>query len=129
LALPYEENALEKIAEETRAAGLEIISSKGATYFGIAAALSRIVRAILRDENAVLTVSSLVPKFMELGEVSLSLPSIINRSGVQGVLSIPLSAAERQALEASARILKEQVGALDGWISNIPGHKTLHFQI
>jgi L-lactate dehydrogenase len=77
LALPYEEDALNKIATETRAAGLEIITAKGATYFGIGAALARIVCAILRDEHAVLAVSSLVPESMGLGEVSLSLPSII----------------------------------------------------
>lgn len=113
LGIPHEENALEKIADETRLAGLEIIGAKGATYFGIGAALSRIVRAILRDENAVLTVSSLVPEFMELGEVSLSLPAIINRNGIAKVLSIPLSPSERRGLEASARILKEQIGELD----------------
>jgi len=37
--LPREENALKNISDETRAAGLEIIGAKGATYFGIGAAL------------------------------------------------------------------------------------------
>jgi L-lactate dehydrogenase len=81
LGLPYEENELGRIASEIRTAGIEIIGAKGATYFGIGAALVRIVRAILRDEDAVLTVSSLVPQSMQLGEVSLSLPAIINRDG------------------------------------------------
>lgn len=116
LGLPHEENALEKIANETRAAGLEIISAKGATYFGIGAALARIVRAILRDENAVFTVSSVVPEFMELGEVSLSLPAIINRNGIAKVLSIPLNPGERRGLEASAKILKEHIGDVGRWI-------------
>lgn len=116
LGLPHEENALEKIADETRAAGLEIISAKGATYFGIGAALARIVRAILRDENAVFTVSSVVPEFMELGEVSLSLPAIINRNGIAKVLSIPLNPGERRGLEASAKILKEHIGDVGRWI-------------
>jgi len=112
LGLPYEENVLRNIADETRTAGLEIIRAKGATYYGIAAALVRIVRAIVRDENAVLTVSSLVPKSMELGEVSLSLPSIINRDGIARVLSIPLSLSERRAIRASAEILKGHIAQL-----------------
>ena len=49
-----------------RMAGLEIIRNKGATYYGIGSALARVVRAILRDEHAVLTVSSLVPKSLGL---------------------------------------------------------------
>jgi L-lactate dehydrogenase len=114
LALPAdEENSLDKIATETRAAGLEIITAKGATYFGIGAALARIVSAILRNEHAVLAVSSLVPESLGLGEVSLSLPSIINRDGVARVLSIPLDQAEKQALHQSADVVKQHIATLD----------------
>ena len=95
--LPSKGNAMKSIAEETRAADLEIIGAKGATYFGIGAALARIVQAILRDETAILTVSSVVPRSMELGDVSLSLPAVINRDGIARVLSIPLSPSERRA--------------------------------
>jgi L-lactate dehydrogenase len=112
LDLSYDEDGLRKIANDTRAAGLEIIRAKGATYYGIGTALARIARAILRDEHAVLTVSSLAPESMALGEVSLSLPSIITRDGVARVLSIPLDASERHALEASAETLKEQIAGL-----------------
>jgi L-lactate dehydrogenase len=113
LALPYEEDALSNIATETRAAGLEIITAKGATYFGIGAALARIVCAILRDEHAVLAVSSLVPESIGLGEVALSLASIINRDGVARGLSIPLDPAEKQALHKSADIVKQYIATLD----------------
>jgi L-lactate dehydrogenase len=112
VGLPYEEDALGRIAQETRMAGIEIIGAKGATYYGISAALIRIVGAILRDESAVLTVSSLAPESMQLGEVSLSLPAIINRDGVARVLSIPLNGAERKALEVSAKIIKRNIAAL-----------------
>jgi L-lactate dehydrogenase len=113
LGLPYDENALRNIANDTRAAGLEIVGAKGATYYGIGAALLRIVSAVLRDENAVLTVSTLAPASMGLGEVSLSLPAIINRSGVARVLSIPLNQPERHALQASADTLKQHIATLD----------------
>jgi L-lactate dehydrogenase len=112
LNLPYDEDGLRKIANDTRAAGLEIIRAKGATYYGIGTALARIVGAILRDEHAVLTVSSLAPDSMELGEVSLSLPTIITRDGVARVVSVPLDESERQALKASAETLKQYIAAL-----------------
>jgi malate/lactate dehydrogenase len=69
--------------------------------------------AILRDENAVLAVSSLAPKSIGLGDVFLSLPAIINRNGVARVLPIPLSAPERRAPKASASILKKHFASLD----------------
>jgi L-lactate dehydrogenase len=76
LGLPHEEDALGKIASETRTAGVEIIGAKGATYYGIGAALVCIVRAILRDEDAVLTVSSLVPDSMQSGECLCRFPPL-----------------------------------------------------
>jgi L-lactate dehydrogenase len=113
LNLPYDKDGLRQIATDTQAAGLEIIRAKGATYYGIGTALARIADAILRDEHAVLTVSSLAPASMELGEVSLSLPAIIARDGVARVVSIPLDASERQALEASAETLKHYIATLE----------------
>jgi len=107
--LPYEPDALKAIANDTRTAGLQIHQAKGATSYGIRSSPVRTVGAILREENAVLTVSSLAPESMNLGEVSLSLPSVINRKGVPRVLSIPLKAGERLALEASAEILKHHI--------------------
>jgi L-lactate dehydrogenase len=112
LDLPYDKDGLRQIAKDTQAAGLEIIRAKGATYYGIGTALARIADAILRDEHAVLTVSSLAPASMGLGEVSLSLPTIITRDGVGRVVSIPLDAPERQALEASAETLKHYIASL-----------------
>src|ERR1700688_892011 len=112
LGLPHDEDMLRKIANDTRATGLEIIRAKGATYYGIGTPLPRITGAILRDEHAVLTVSSLVPESMGLGEVSLSLPTIITRDGVARVVSIPLDASERYALEASAETLKQYIATL-----------------
>src|SRR5207253_4066976 len=112
LGMPYEESRLSRIASETRTAGVDIIDAKGATHYGIGAALVRIIRAILRNEHAILTVSSRVPESMQLGEVSLSLPSIVDRHGVERVLSVALNSSERKALEASAEVVKRNIAIL-----------------
>jgi L-lactate dehydrogenase len=112
--LVCDDTTLKDIANETRRAGLEILQAKGATYYGIGAALVRIVRAILRDEHAVLTVSSLVPESLQLGEVALSLPAIVDRDGVARVLPTSLNPSERKALEASAEILKGHIAGMLG---------------
>jgi L-lactate dehydrogenase len=111
--LAYDEASLRAISKETRTAGLDILHAKGATCYGIATALARIVRAIVHDENAVLTVSSLAPASLNLGEVCLSLPATINRNGVGHLLSIPLNEAEQRALKASAEALKGYIDLLD----------------
>ena len=113
LEIPYDESTLRQIAHDTRAGGGEIIRAKGATYFGIGMALARIASAILRNEHAVLTVSSLAPPSMGLGDVFLSLPAILTREGVSRVVSIPLSDSERKELEHSAETLKSYITALN----------------
>jgi L-lactate dehydrogenase len=65
--LSSDDTALRTIADEARSGGQQIVLSKGSTQYGISAALTRIVGAILRDEHAVLTVSNLAPEQMNVG--------------------------------------------------------------
>jgi L-lactate dehydrogenase len=74
--------------------------------------LARIARNILRDEHAVMTVSGLVPASMGLGEVCLSLPTILGGSGISRVVSPLLSADEQDALECSAELLKRHIATV-----------------
>lgn len=90
------------IAARVRDAAYEIIRRKGATNFAIAAALTRIIEAVVRDQASVLTVSTLVDGHYDIHGVCLSLPAIVDRSGIRRVLPIPLSEEEIAGLRRSA---------------------------
>ena len=90
------------IHERVVGAAYEIIAGKGATSLAIGLAVSRILEAVLKDENRVLPVSSLLDDVHGLGGVCLSMPSVVGRGGVEAVLPTPLDDAERDALHASA---------------------------
>ncbi len=112
-----------EIARETRSAAYEIIRRKGATHYAIAAGVARIIEAIVRNENSVLTVSSLMQGEQGLTEVSLSLPSVVNRQGIGRVLGLPLEPEERAGLEASAQVIRraiESVGPLPTVSHHVP---------
>lgn len=111
--VPYDPDALNKIAKATRTAGFDIVSAKGATYYGIGTALARIVRAILLNEHALLTVSLRPPDSLGLGEVCLSLPAVVSRDGVSRIISLPLNEKEQIALRKSAETLKSYISMLD----------------
>ncbi len=108
-----DEEARSGIAENTRQAAYEIIRRKGATYYAVAAGLVRIVEAIIRNENSVLTVSSRIQGMYGIEDVCVSLPSVVNRGGIERVLNLPLDADERTGLQASARVLREAIDSLD----------------
>lgn len=99
--------ARQAIFEDTRRAAYHIIERKGATYYAVAAGIERIVQAILRDESSVLTVASLIDGPYGLSDVCLSLPTIVNRTGIARVLYPPLSPEELDGLRRSAALLKE----------------------
>lgn len=103
---------LNSVFEQTRDAAYHIIARKQATYYAVAAGLMRIMEAILRNQNTVLSVSSLLSGEYGISDVCLSLPSIVNRSGIQKVLHLRLSAEEVRKLQDSARVLQETMGRL-----------------
>jgi L-lactate dehydrogenase len=102
-----------KIAEKVRNAAYEIISRKGATFYAVAVGLLRIVESILRDQNSILSVSSLVPGYYGIEDVYLSLPSVVGGAGVEKVLELNLDEKEKDALRRSAEVMKENIRQLD----------------
>lgn len=97
----------ERISHEVVNSAYRIIEGKGATNYAIGVAAARIIEAVLRDENAVLPVSSLITEYPEFGEVCMALPTIVNRNGAVSRILPPLSFGERQGLVASARSIRE----------------------
>lgn len=103
----------EQIAENTRRAAYEIIRRKGATYYAIASGLVRIIEAIVRDENSVLTVSGVVNSRHGLNDIAISLPSVVNRQGIANTLTLPLSDDEEVGLKKSARAIQDAILSLN----------------
>jgi len=98
---------LTKLFQQVKVAAYKIIEAKGATYYAIALALVKITEAILRDENSVLPVSSFINDYYGVDDVCLSLPTVLNRSGVKNILKIELSGQEQEQFKASAEALKK----------------------
>ena len=110
--LKYDEGTKESIFKQTRDAAYEIIKRKGATYYAVAAGIMQILESILRDQSTVLSVSSLIRDYYDLRDVCFSLPTIINRGGVDRVLPLELSDKEMSDLRHSAEILSNTIQKL-----------------
>lgn len=107
--LPHDRDTLDGIFRETRDAAYRIIERKGATYYAVATGLLRIVEAILRDQNTVLSVSGLVEDCYGIGDACLSLPTVINRRGVERVLRLELSPEEVAGPRRSGSVVRETI--------------------
>jgi L-lactate dehydrogenase len=101
-----------KIVEDVRASAYHIIDYKGATWFGVGLALTRIAASILRNQHGVMTVSAILEGEFGLDGVSLGVPSIVAQNGVERVLQVALPEGEQSALINSATILKKTIEGL-----------------
>lgn len=103
----------EQIVREVRESAYHVIDYKGATYFAVGLALVRIVGAILRAQNSVLTVSTLLAGEFGLDGVCLSVPCVVSHEGVTRIMANRLPERELAALTASAEVLKKAIGELN----------------
>lgn len=111
--LAYEPQQMQEIFESTRDAAYRIIERKGATYYAVAAGLLSITQSILRHQNTVLSVSSLIEDYYGMSDVCFSLPTVVGRGGIQRVLRLELDETEASSLRHSADVLRKTVATLD----------------
>lgn len=98
---------------KVRDAGYEIIKRKGRTHFAVALGLTRIIESIVRDENAVLTVSCLLEDYHGVSDICLSVPAILGRSGIKGIIKLPLEQKEIEDFQKSAALIKQVADVLE----------------
>ena len=101
-----------QILEQVRRSAYHIIGYKGSTSFGVAMALTQIVRAILRNERRVMTVSAPLEGEYGLNDVTLGIPCVVGAGGIEDIIEARLTPEEMQELAHSAQILKDNVGQL-----------------
>ena len=106
-----DEQAMGELFFHVRDAAYTIIQNKGATFYGIAAALARITRAILSNEQAVIPLSVYLDGEYGLHDLYIGSPAIINAHGIKQVIEVPLNAVEKESMEASAQQIKQILDA------------------
>jgi L-lactate dehydrogenase len=98
---------LDSIHKEVVNAGYEIIKKKKATYYGIGVALSRLIHAILENENSILPVSTFQNGEYGQNNIYIGVPAVITKKGVREILKLKLTESEQAKFDKSAIMLKE----------------------
>ncbi len=103
------ETMLNKFENRVRKAAYEIIDYKGSTYYGIASSLTRITRAILNNENVILTVSAYLNGEFKEKDIFMGVPAVINRTGIRRVIDLKLDEREEKLFHNSAEIIRDAI--------------------
>lgn len=102
-----------RIAEDVKNSAYTIIEKKHATYYGVAMAVRRICTAVMRDEDCVLPVSSLMVGEYGLSDLCISMPTIVGRNGVVARVPVSINDDEKKELQKSAEALKAIIEKVD----------------
>jgi L-lactate dehydrogenase len=103
----------QRVSEEVRTAGQEVIRRKGATTHAIGLATATLLKWMLRGARRVLTVSRVQEGALGLTGVALSLPTVLSPAGAVQVFEPDLTAAERDDVLRSAEVLRQAAAATD----------------
>ena len=105
-------NQRKLIEQQVRDSAYHIINYKGSTQFAVGLALVRITASILRSQNSILSVSTLVESDFGIKDVCLSVPCVLSEKGVARIIESPLSASELASLSYSAGVLRKAIDSL-----------------
>lgn len=103
---------LDELAERIKYAGHEIYHAKGSTYYGIGNALTSIIRSILNDEHRIIAISAVLEGEYGFADTCFGVPAIVARSGMQEIIELNLSPAERAQLANSDAVIRGALGRL-----------------
>jgi L-lactate dehydrogenase len=103
----FNQTDLDQLFFNVRDAAYHIIERKGATYYGIAMGLVRLTKAILRNENSVLTVSAYLDGEYGQNDIFIGVPAVVNRDGVRQVVELKLNDEEQAKFVNSVNVLKK----------------------
>ena len=101
-----EKEQIEKIVNLTRVSGADVIKLKGATTYAPAVVIAITVDAVLRGRNRVMSVSTFLQGEYGLSNISIGVPVILGKNGVERILELELSSEVKRQFKKSASIIK-----------------------
>lgn len=99
----------DEVAEYIRKSGGIIISKKGATYNGVAAAVAHICKSIYLGLDSVICLSVLLKGEYGINDVCISIPTIVGKNGIVSTLTPTLSKEEQELLVSSANAMRSVI--------------------
>ena len=105
---------LQSIVDRTRNGGAEIVKylKTGSAYYAPSAAAVQMCEAIVRDQKRILPCAAWLEGEYGMTGLFLGVPCKLGRGGLERILEVELTAAEREALQKSADAVREPMAAV-----------------
>lgn len=111
-----DEETITQLVDRTRTGGAEIVNylKRGSAFYAPGASVAKMVEAIIKDEKRILAASAYLRGEYGYRDIFLGVPVMIGKNGIEKIIEIDLTSAEKAALDDSAAHVKEGVETLEG---------------
>ncbi|MBI3991038.1 MAG: malate dehydrogenase [Candidatus Omnitrophica bacterium] len=105
---------IEALSARTRDGGAEIVKylKTGSAYYAPASGVADMVEAVIKDKKRVMPCAAYLTGEYGLKDVYIGVPVKLGAGGVEGIIELKLTDSEKNALHASAKVVKENVEKL-----------------
>jgi malate dehydrogenase len=100
---------IEKIVSLTRSSGSDVIKLKGATTYAPGAVIAIMADAVLRGRNRVMGVSTYLQGEYGFSDVSIGVPCVLGKNGVEKILELELDTETRREFERSVASINDVI--------------------
>lgn len=103
----------DEIVQGTRQVAAKVIELKGATVHAPGNAISAIVEAVLRDTKQVIPVATYLDGQYGHSGVSIGVPAVIGRNGVEKIVELDLDSSEKEWFNKGVESVKSAISGLE----------------
>jgi malate dehydrogenase len=104
---------IEKIIKLTKSSGADVIKLKGSTVYAPAAVIAIMADAVLRGRNRVMSVSTYLQGEYGLSDMSIGVPCVLGKDGVERIIELKLDAESEKAFKESASTIRDALLKMD----------------
>ena len=104
---------LDELVQNTKQVAAKVIELKGATVHAPGNAISAIVESVVRDRKQVIPVATYLDGEYGHSDVTIGVPAIIGKNGVEKIIELDLNDKEKQAFDAGVKSVKEAISGIE----------------
>ncbi|NJK77829.1 MAG: malate dehydrogenase [Nanoarchaeota archaeon] len=103
---------LDEIVQNTKQVAAKVIELKGATVHAPGNAISAMIESVVRDRKQVIPVATYLDGEYGHSDVTIGVPAVIGKKGVEKIIELDLNAEEKQAFDAGIQNVKSAISGI-----------------
>ncbi len=109
--LPKEK--LDELVQNTKQVAAKVIELKGATVHAPGNGISAIVESVVKDRKQVIPVATYLDGEYGHSDVTIGVPAVIGKNGVEKIIELDLNDEEKQIFDAGVKSVKDAISGIE----------------